>query len=159
MSRFVRPYQICDRVGLSEVIDRVCGESPYMTTRLFEPTPRWIHALKNVNCACHQLLVACDADQLFGWCRLFPIDSAAGCRKVELGVGVLSRYRGRGWGSQLLYEAQQWAVAHDVSQIVLSTDCDNEGAMHFFLRCGFKAVARPTPELVEMSWSAPVSYA
>jgi GNAT superfamily N-acetyltransferase len=159
MSRFVRSYQVEDRVGLGEVIDSVCAESPYMATRRFEPTPWWNHALTQTNCACHHLLVACDGDQLLGWCRLFPIGIAGRCRTVRLGVGVLTEYRGQGWGSRLLKEAQPWTVAQGVNSIVLWTHCENKGAIRFFLRCGFETVAQPTPVLLEMSWSAPASRA
>ncbi len=134
MSIRLRTYTLADRVGLIQTIDVVCAGRVWMSTRHFEPTPAWTHALDNPGCPRHLLLVA-ENRQVIGWCRLLAeVESRA---TIELGIGLLPEYRGRGIGSMLVRSALTWAKATCYRRVILVVHSDNRIARHVFERCGF----------------------
>lgn len=106
-----------------------------MTTRHFEPTPTWLHALAEPECGCHLLLVIDDDGEIAGWCRVFS-DGSPG--SGELAVGLLAANRGQGWGTRLLEQALAWAAAQGFHQVWLSTWPGNLSAALLFRKFGFR---------------------
>ncbi len=118
-----------------------------MATRRFEPTPAWLHALETLGCLCHLLLVAIDGGQVVGWCRAFPDlegDSA------EVGLGLLSDFRGVGLGSTLMKWTVEWAKERGLRTLRLSTRPDNKRAIHLFQKFGFEFSGVPQGPEQEM---------
>ena len=137
MTVAVRGFAPSDRRSLERAIDAVCGEGEWMATRRFEPTPAWRHALKAPACCAHLLLVAEEARQVVGWCRLFPADCQTAAGLLELGIGLLPEYRGRGLGDLLTRTALRWAGDQDAPRVTLSTRAGNAAAIALFEKCGF----------------------
>jgi len=154
MNIAIRSYATVDRPGLIEAIDLVCRESPYMTTCRFKPTPSWEHALDSPLCSCHLLLVAVDGRCLVGWCRLFPDTSGQSSNPVDLGIGLLPDYRGRGIGTRMVRWAQAWAMGHLIAQVTLTVHRDNIRALRFFQRNGFRVTTSDGLALFRMHWMA-----
>jgi GNAT superfamily N-acetyltransferase len=146
----VRPFGTPDRSGLVQTIDAVCGENRWMSTTRFKPTAHWLHALAEPACSCHSLLVAEDAKQVVGWCRIFPGEDA-GTRELTLGVGLLPAYRDRGVGTALVRQSLEWARDAGHGQVRLTTHPDNARAIHVFTRCGFAFTRRVGEDLIEMA--------
>ena len=126
MDAVIRPFSPSDEVLLRKAIDAVCAEGRWMSTLRFQPTPAWVHALETPTCPDHLLLVAEDGGRIVGWCRLFLLSRCNGHNnEVELGIGLLPEYRGRGLGRTLVGQALNWATAVSVKRVTLTTRADN----------------------------------
>jgi RimJ/RimL family protein N-acetyltransferase len=136
----VHAYQVKDRIQIIRVIDLVCAECEWMSTKKFIPTFQWLHAFSETKCQSHLLLVAEYADEPIGWCRLFPEECLEARKFVELGIGLLPDYRNQKIGSGLLQLAFHWAKNSGVDRIDLSAHNDNRRALHLFEKFGFHAV-------------------
>ncbi len=131
----LRPYTPADRIPLVEVIDAVCAGCAWMSTRRFQPTFAWLHALDEPTCPRHLLLVA-ENSHTVGWCRLLSESEAQ--TAIELGIGLLPEYRGRGIGTALVQSALRWAVGAGYRRVTLDVHSDNAPARRLFERCGFQ---------------------
>jgi RimJ/RimL family protein N-acetyltransferase len=135
----IRPFAPGDLTGLTAAIDAVCGEGRWMSTRRFEPTPAWEHALGWPRCSRHLLLVAEIERTIVGWCRLFPTGPCNGFQpEVSLGIGVLQSYRDQGIGTSLVHQALRWASSSGMWSVTLSTRTNNARAIHVFEKCEFR---------------------
>ena len=123
------------------VIDLVCAECEWMSTKRFVPTFQWLHAFSETKCQSHLLLAAGYAGELIGWCRLFPEECLEARMSVELGIGLLPDYRNQKIGSGLLELAFYWAKNSAVDRIDLSAHNGNRRALHLFEKFGFKSVS------------------
>jgi ribosomal protein S18 acetylase RimI-like enzyme len=122
------------------IIDHVCAESEWMSTKKFTPTLPWLHAFSAPECKFHLLLVAENVGSLVGWCRLFPEQ----CKYFdigELGIGLKSDYRDKKIGSNLLKLAFNWAKNIGMKRIDLSVHVDNHCAVHLFKKFNFSVVS------------------
>jgi ribosomal protein S18 acetylase RimI-like enzyme len=133
----IRRFVTRDIPGLIATINAICAEGRWMRTLRYEPTPAWEHALNDPGCLDHLLLVAEGGPQIVGWCRTFPMRCKVGDMTTSLGIGLLPDYRDRGIGSALVRTSLAWARDADLTRITLTTQLDNQRAMHVFRRCGF----------------------
>ena len=136
----VRPYKMKDSIKLSHTINVVCENSPWMSTRSFVPTNAWIHAMETGDCHCHRLLIVEANGEVIGWCRSFPVDYAVSPLHVELGIGLLPRYRNQGIGFELIIRSLQWAKTAGLQMMDLTVSTQNSIAVHVFTKCGFEPV-------------------
>lgn len=148
MTLKIRRFASADRAALVAVIDAVCAEGRWMSTRRFEPTLDWTHALQEPLCPGHQLLVAECQGEVIGWCRLFPKD---GKNEVVLGIGLLPKYRHRGLGTALVRRALHWGRDTGYQRVSLTTRLNNARAIHVFSRCGFARMRCADDGLLEMA--------
>ena len=74
-----------------------------------------------------------DGDTVAGWCDVVP---AKGIRTGSLGIGLRRRYRGKGYGAELLDAAIEKA-ARRFDKVVLYVREDNDRAINMYLRRGF----------------------
>lgn len=135
-----RLYRTNDEAALIHVIDFVCAESKWMSTKKFVPTDQWNHALLNPGCTRHALFVVGEKDEIAGWCRLFPEKCLLSENVWELGIGLLPEYRNRKIGQGLLETAIVWASNQSCQSISLTTNENNHVALHLFNKIGFKVV-------------------
>lgn len=153
MSGVIRPFAAGDQANLIAVIDAVCGEGCWMSTRRFEPNPTWTHALTRPGCLRHLLLVVEVEEIVIGWCRLFPACLCNGSpSEMRLGIGLLQPYRDRGIGTALVHKALHWASLVEVPKVTLLTRPDNARAIHVFEKCGFGTTGHISGNLLEMKW-------
>ena len=150
MSHSLHRLRPADCPALVCVIDTVCGESAWMATRRFEPTPAWNHALAECGCLRHVLCVARAGVRLAGWCRIFPEACDRPAERGELGIGLLREFRGRGLGTALMAFALDQARQAGFRQIVLTTHAGNLPAQRLFQNCGFQPLAQVWPESYAM---------
>lgn len=136
----MRPYTMKDSIKLSQAINEVCADSPWMSTRSFIPTNTWVHAMEMDSCHCHCLLIAEKNEQVIGWCRSFPADCMVSPCHAELGIGLLSRYRNQGIGSELITQSMQWAKKVGLQTVDLTVSTQNSIAVHVFTKSGFEPV-------------------
>lgn len=134
----LRAYEKKDREQIVKVIDLVCAECEWMSTKIFIPTLQWLHAFSEPECNYHLLLVAERNGKLFGWCRLFP-EQCSGNRKIgELGIGLLADCRNQKIGSTLLDLALKWAHNSGMYCVNLSVNRNNLIALRLFEKFYFK---------------------
>lgn len=143
----LRRFQRRDSATLKAVINSTCAEGRWMRTERFEPTPAWEHALNELQCPCHLLLLACDEERPVGWCRLFPLDAPG---TVEVGIGLLAPYRNRGLGTHMLQRALGWARQQNLDRLTLTVRFDNHRAIHVFKKCGFSFTGHHDQRWIEM---------
>lgn len=147
----IRQFAVGDRANLIAAIDAVCGEEQWMCTRNFEPTPDWTHALVQVGCLRHLLLVVEAGPTVIGWCRTFPIYPCNGFQpEANLGIGLLEPYRNMGIGTALVCESLQWALSVGMRNVTLATRVDNARAIHVFEKRGFRATGDTPDALLKM---------
>lgn len=135
-----RPFTAKDAAKLSQMINQVCADTPWMSTREFIPTDPWIHALQNDQCHFHYLLVAESNGEMVGWCRSFPAVCQMSSSDAELGIGLLKEYRNQGIGSEMIVRTLEWANTIGLRKINLTVSPKNSIAVHVFENCGFKPV-------------------
>lgn len=58
-------------------------------------------------------------------------------RYVELGIGLLEEYQGKGIGSRLLSTLLATALEEGIENVYLSVNCDNERAIALYKKFGF----------------------
>lgn len=66
---------------------------------------------------------------------LLPVPSA------HLHLVVAARARGQGLGRRLELAARKWAGSRGVQQLVAGIQVDNQAALNFYDRCGYRAYA------------------
>ena len=137
MELMTRPYQYRDRSALVNCIDTVCDECRWMATTHFIPDRQWNHALREPDCAFHQLVVSTMGNVVVGWCRLFPEDCVPTCDRGELGIGVLSSYCGQGIGKALLAEVLSRSYRQGFECIDLTVAPGNIAAIRLFRNFDF----------------------
>lgn len=112
-----------------------------MMSACFVPTPLWERVLSDPINSRALLAVVERAEQIIGWCRLFPLhDLPWGERDlldVELGIGLLAAYHHRGIGTKLMQFSLDWAATTGVKHIWLTADKNNGPALALFERFGF----------------------
>ena len=148
----IRRFALYDHPELIQTIDAVCGEGRWMRTTRFEPTPAWVHALEELCCSRHLLVVVEDAGHVVGWCRMFPVDCRDGLQETTLGIGLLPEYRDQGIGTTLVRQSLTWAASAGYRTVSLTTHPDNVRAIHVFSRCGFAFTRRVDDNLLEMAY-------
>jgi len=136
----IRPYTAQDSAQLSQAVNQVCADTPWMATRSFVPTNAWFHAMKMDDCVCHRLLVGEAKGKVIGWCRSFPVECEASSSRVDLGIGLLAPYRNQGNGTELILRSLEWAEAAGFHAVNLTVSPQNEIAVHVFEKCGFKTL-------------------
>lgn len=136
----MRTYTSRDSAQLSQAINQVCADTPWMSTRSFIPTDSWVHAMHKDNCQYHRLLIAEANGDVVGWCRSFPAACDALPARAELGIGLIAPYRNQGIGSNLVMRSLEWADAVGLRTVDLIVSIQNSIAIHVFEKCGFETV-------------------
>jgi RimJ/RimL family protein N-acetyltransferase len=121
--------------ALVALIDEVCGESEFMATARFSPTPDWVRALQEPEGKDYRLIVAKIQGETVGWCRLFPTGTKG---EAELGIGVDKAWRNQGIGTAMMTEAVRWAKERDHLRLVLYSHHENFIAHHLFGNFSFR---------------------
>lgn len=122
-------------------LNAICAEGGAFRATRFIPTPQWDAALYRPETAPDHLLVVAESEGcLVGVGRLFPEPKHTLCRHVaELGMFVLSPYRRRGVGRQLLAWLLEWAAEAGLEKITLSVFATNRPAVRLYQQFGFIA--------------------
>lgn len=134
----MRPYTSKDSTKLSQAINQVCADTPWMSTRSFIPTDSWVHAMDMEDCHYHRLLVADSNGEIVGWCRSFPAACGVLPSHAELGIGLLAQHRNQGIGTELIMRSLEWAEDAGLRKVDLTVSLRNSIAFHVFEKCGFE---------------------
>jgi RimJ/RimL family protein N-acetyltransferase len=138
----VREAKPSDADKLALLIQEVENTSPYM---LWEPGERKIQAenqqkmIEKIQSEDNStILVAEQDDYLIGY--LFAIGGKPKKTRhtIYLVIGIHVDYRGKGVGSLLFHELDQWATHHHIHRIELTVASKNEAGLALYRKMGFE---------------------
>ncbi|MDX9953273.1 MAG: GNAT family protein [Anaerolineae bacterium] len=121
-------------------INEVCAEKHYFSTPHYIPTPQWEIALRSPERAPDHLLYVVENERkIIGAAQILPSGTIRGVG--ELGIFLLSRFRNRKIGTELVMAILDHAKLYydDVVLFVLAT---NGRAIRCFKKCGFAEHSR-----------------
>jgi RimJ/RimL family protein N-acetyltransferase len=133
----IRPTEIDDASQVAACIDSVAQERRFLgNTKGFpvDQTRKFIKLINNIG-GVH--LVVLDGDTIVGWCDITPHPNEGLTHVGSLGMGVLPKYRHKGWGTKLVSEALQVAFKKDLERIELEVFASNVGAIRLYQNTGF----------------------
>lgn len=138
----IRPTEIEDAPHVAVCVDRVARERRFLArTEGFptEQTQAYIQFLKGCG-GVH--LVALDDNDIVGWCDITPGTFEGLTHVGHLGMGLLSNYRGQGWGKTLLSSALQTAFRGHLERVELEVFSSNVYAIKLYRAAGFREEGR-----------------
>ncbi len=146
--RTIRPAQPGDAAALIRVIDTVAREGRWLLRNSFDP-PVEVEAdyLANLGVQEGLYLVALAGDDLIGWLILTRGSFEYNHHSAEIGMGLLSSYRGMGIGTALLQEAIAWARRAGLEKLCLGVRASNLPAQALYRKLGFAEEGRRSRQL------------
>ena len=132
-----------DRAAIIEVINAIAREKRYFTTEHYCPTPAWedVLARGEDRGAGLLLLLVEHGTAVVGYARLTPTTRAVG--SGEIGLGLLTPYRGQGLGSCLLRRMIAWAAGCYPS-LAAAILADNNRSLGLFNKFAFRPIESQT---------------
>lgn len=146
-----RPACPADRETIIANINAIGAERVHLPSDQYAPTPSWEAALDG---ACFngikQLLAVIEIDKtVVGHGRLFPQGFGHKDRHViDVGMGLLTPYRGLGIGTQFLAYLINWAQAAGYEKMTATIMSNNLCAQRLFARYQFKQEGRRMQQFV-----------
>lgn len=140
----LRPATPSDAPAIIAGIDAICAEGGAFDTTRYVSTPAWKAVLFDPETVPdHLLLVAAHGGRFAGAGRLFPGPVDSCCHHVvDLGLFVVTAYRRRGIGRQLMSTMLDWAQQTGFEKVTLSAFASNVAALALFARFGFAEEGR-----------------
>ena len=87
----------------------------------------------------HAVYAAIADKELVGWIHVAVVRHLQAEPRAEIGGLVVgSRARSRGIGRELVAHAEQWALQHGVSSVIVRSQIAREAAHRFYLREGYR---------------------
>ncbi|MFI4938463.1 MAG: GNAT family N-acetyltransferase [Candidatus Berkiellales bacterium] len=81
--------------------------------------------------------IALNGEQVIGWCDISSLHRPVYAHTGELGIGVLSAFRGKGIGNQLMSTALNQAKSIGLTRIELTVFEQNKTAIALYQKFGF----------------------
>ena len=138
----IREVQIDDAKQLAELIVKVESESPFM---LFESGERKVNPegqRKRIESIRQEdnseIFVAQDNDSLVGY--LFAIGGQANRTKFSayIVIGILNQYKGKGLGTKLFQQVEEWASNLNLRRLELTVITHNEAGLGLYKKMGYE---------------------
>jgi RimJ/RimL family protein N-acetyltransferase len=83
---------------------------------------------------------AVEAGVVVGWVDIIPFENPRMSHRGPLGMGLLTEYRGKGWGSQLLSRALRHAKEMGLEKVELAVYTENLAAIRLYEKTGFTRI-------------------
>ncbi|WP_442599733.1 GNAT family N-acetyltransferase [Neobacillus sp. D3-1R] len=139
----IREISIDDAEKMVLLMKQVEKEAEYM---LFEPGERTITAeqqMKTIESMKKEgsnstILVAEDHENLIGFLFVIGNNIRRTSHQVYLVVGILEEYRGKGVGTKLFTQLDQWAQEHHIHRLELTVVTKNEAGVALYKKMGFE---------------------
>lgn len=87
-------------------------------------------------------ILAIDADRVIGWCDIVPCSHEGTTHVGRLGMGVISVYRGKKIGTELMGLALSDAFQKGLQRVELDVMASNEKAIALYQKFGFQIEGR-----------------
>ncbi|PAD21617.1 GNAT family N-acetyltransferase [Terribacillus saccharophilus] len=138
----IREAELRDAEALSRLRVKTDGETAYMDREEGEGylSPRDFEELimtdqKELNNLC---LVACDKQQVIGYCRCEGNKLKRLSHQVTFGIVIMKDYWGYGLGRQMLEMIIAWSEEQKIHKINLSVSASNKRAIRLYETYGFQ---------------------
>ena len=138
MSFTVRRIEQKDVAGYRSALDSIVGEREYLltvTTPSFEIVTEFVHRNIADNNAQY---VAVVNKRIVGWADIVAYEKELIKHAGLLGMGVVSEYRGRGIGKELLSQTIKHAIEVGLTRIELEVFARNTVAIALYHQLGFE---------------------
>jgi RimJ/RimL family protein N-acetyltransferase len=138
----IRLTEIADALCVSACITNVASERNFLaTTAGFSPvqTREYLELIQKKG-GVH--FVALDGNDIVGWCDVAPAMFEGLSHVGRLGMGLLPKYRGQGWGKKLLAQAMEAAFIKDIDRVELEVFASNQRAVRLYRSAGFHEEGR-----------------
>jgi RimJ/RimL family protein N-acetyltransferase len=125
--------------GFHRALDAVARERRYLAFLEAPPldgTRQFV--LENIAKG-HPQFVALADGQVIGWCDVLPKGAPVHAHVGILGMGLVPRFRGKGYGAKLIDVALREAQRFGFIRIELNVHADNRSAIRLYERVGFKS--------------------
>jgi len=134
----VRKITATDIADYRSALDSVVSEKKYLLTvqtPTLEDTDRFIRRNIKNNYAQYVALVE---DKIVGWADIIPHEKELIKHVGLLGIGVISEYRGKGIGKELLIHTINHARETGLQRLELEVFANNVAAIELYKQLGFE---------------------
>lgn len=139
----VREIKISDVEKLSQLIQHVEASSEYM---LLEPGEREVDNERQKNMITRlkespnsTILVAeNESNELVGYVFAIGGDAKRNKHSAYIVIGISAAYRGKGLGTKLFKELDQWAIHNNVRRLELTVVTKNAAGLSLYEKMGFE---------------------
>lgn len=138
----IREIETKDAENFRQLIQQVESKSEFMMMEPGERKTAPEQQLRQIEQIKKQsnstVLVAEDQDQLAGY--MFAIGGSAKRNRhaAYLVIGILPEYRGKGVGTQLFQQMEEWTAANGISRLELTVVTENEAGLALYKKQGFE---------------------
>ena len=135
----IRSTEITDAFCVSACITNVARERQFLaTTAGFSPvqTREYLELIRKKGGV--HLVVVLEGNEIVGWCDVAPAMFEGLSHVGRLGMGLLLKYRGQGWGKRLLAQTLEEAFLKNIERIELEVFSSNQGAVGLYRSAGFR---------------------
>lgn len=139
----VREIEISDAEKLSYLIHQVEASSEYM---MLEPgereidNERQISMIKRLKESPNSTILVSEngSNELVGYLFAIGGDAKRNKHSAYIVIGILSDYRGKGAGTKVFKELDQWAIHHNVHRLELTVVTKNDAGLSLYKKMGFE---------------------
>jgi len=122
-----------------KAVDTVAKERKYLGATQGFPLARAREFVQMIVLNNFAQYYAIDNDEVVGWCDILPKSYEGLLHVGVLGIGILSEYRGKGLGTQLLHKAIEHAKQlNHIEKIELDVFESNSAAIALYKKLGFE---------------------
>ncbi|WP_342430300.1 GNAT family N-acetyltransferase [Neobacillus sp. FSL H8-0543] len=138
----VREIKISDAENFANLTQQVEGSSQYMLWEAGERNIQSENQLKMIrgmeDTENSTILVAENNNNLIGFLLAKGGNARRNKHSAYIVIGILKEYRGKGIGTKLFNELEQWASNHKICRLELTVVTKNEAGLSLYKKVGFE---------------------
>ena len=138
MSIQIRKIEEKDIKGFYDALCAVAREGIYLLTTTPPPFDKMERFVRNNIQNNHAQYVAVLNNDVIGWADIVPLERETMNHSGHLGMGVLTDFRGKGVGTQLLQQTIKHAWKQKLTRLELEVFSDNPVAIKLYERNNFE---------------------
>ena len=121
-----------------ETLDAVAKERIYIEQIEAPPIEKVVEFQSELISCNGPVYYALNDDRVVGWCDIFAKDNPRQSHRGELGMGLVSEFRGQGLGSKLLSTTLDHAKSYGLEKVELAVYTTNLSAISLYKKFGFE---------------------
>jgi L-amino acid N-acyltransferase YncA len=133
----IRDMQQQDIASFCLAIGKVAAEQRFILTTEIPSVDKMTEWVNSYIDQPHAHSIAEDNGAIVGWADIIPLKRQSLSHVGNLGMGVISGYRGQGLGQRLMSSVLEKAWAIGLERIQLEVFSDNETALRLYRKHGF----------------------
>ena len=133
----IRPIHIDDVIGFHSALSTIAAERIYLLTTEAPPIEKMETFIRSNIDRKNAQYVAEINGEIIGWCDITPLSRQSMSHVGSLGMGVISKYRGKGVGSKLLKATINHAWEQGLKRLELEVFSSNQIAVRMYEKHGY----------------------